>query len=108
MAKAKRVKHDAKTTLLCAVRFWSVTPGVPTLRSGARHVALKQGYSAAQLNKAERELIREGLLERGKSGGRGAATLRVTPAARKRSCVRVRLAPWTNDGYVGADLKGRR
>lgn len=93
-----RTKHDADTTLLCAVRFWSVAPGVSTLRAGVRTVVRRQGFSSAEIDAAERRLIAAGLYERtGK-------TVKLTPAAASRSCKRVSLVPWTNDGHPGARL----
>ena len=99
-----RERRDAKKTLLCAVKFWSIKPGVPTLRRGARSVALKQGYTAGELDRAERALIKGGYLRDG--GQKSAKTLVVTPKGRAISCKTTKLAPWTNDGHPGAALEG--
>jgi|WetSurMetagenome_2_1015567.scaffolds.fasta_scaffold877543_2 hypothetical protein len=89
-----------RTTLLCAIKFWSIDGGkTATLRSGVRHVVRKQGFTSAAIDRAERELAREGKLVR--SG----ATLKLLDDV---NCSTVRLAPWTDAGYPGASLSGRR
>jgi len=104
---AKRRKSSIKQTLLCATRFWSFgwrerNNSTATLRQGVRHVVRKQGFSSAEIVKAERELIRDGKLEAKGSGG--GATLRLTNKGNKVSCGRVKLAPWTDSQYPGASL----
>ena len=87
--------------LLCATRFWANSTGMGvredggtlmTLRAGVRHVARKQGVTPSELDRAERSLIKKGLLERG--GRRTGASLRVTPSGMHISCKRVKLPPW--------------
>jgi hypothetical protein len=105
-----RHKADVKTTLLCATRFWSLgwrerDNSTPTLSSGVRHVVRKQGFTPKEIDRAERELVREGKLEIHR---RGAKTLRLTDEGNRVSCTNVNLAPWTDDPYPGAALAGRR
>jgi len=93
-----------RTTLLCAVKFWSIDGGnTPTLRSGVRHVVRKQGFAPATIDRAERELVREGKLAIG-GGKRSGKTLKLLDDV---NCSNVKLAPWTDDGYPGASLSGR-
>lgn len=115
MARRRRRRAPLKKTVLCAVKFWSGTgsPGHPlykkrtaTLRSGVRHVARKQGYSTSEIERAERELERDGLIiRRGKGTG---ATLKTTPKGSRQSCKSVKLAPWTDEQYPGSQLEGTR
>lgn len=114
----KRVKASVKKTLLCATRFWGIEHSLtgkwkqegkstlPTLRSGVRHVVRKQGFSSAEIEKAERQLVSEGLLVRG--GQNQGASLALTAKASKVSCSTMKLAPWTDDPYPGSTLDGRR
>ncbi len=93
-----------RTTLLCAIKFWSIDKGkTPTLRAGVRDVVRKQGFSPAAINRAERELAREGKLAVG--GKRSGKTLRLLDDV---DCSTVKLSPWTDDGHPGASLSGRR
>jgi hypothetical protein len=109
---AKRRRADVKTTLLCATKFWArsgiqreaLAPRTTTLRAGVRHVVRKQGFAPAEIDRAERALIREGKLERGARPG----TLRLTDKGQATRCDSVKLAPWTDDAYPGASLSGRR
>jgi len=106
-----RRKASAKTTLLCATRFWSTgwrerNNATPTLSSGVRHVVRKQGFTPKQINAAERALVREGKLEVG--GQRYGKTLRLTDKGNRVSCTSVKLSPWTDDPYPGKDLTARR
>lgn len=108
---ARRRKADVKKTLLCATRFWSIgwrehDNRTATSSSGVRHVVRKQGFTTGEINRAERELIREGKLE--VSGKKHGKTLRLTDAGNRVSCSSVRLAPWTDDQYPGAALTSRR
>lgn len=115
-----RTKQDAKKTLLCATKFWSHNyddggvldktfnrqsdgGSVATLRKGVRSVARRQGHSPAALDKAERQLVKEGLLEKPRPG-----TLRVTGKGARVSCSTTDLSPWTDAGYPGAALNGVR
>lgn len=100
-----RQAAPVRTTLLCAVKFWSVdkTGKTPTLRRGVRHVVRKQGFSPAAIDRAERELVREGKLAVG--GARSGKTLKLLDDV---SCSTVKLSPWTDDGYPGASLDGRK
>ncbi len=87
------------TLLLCATRFWSLrgSPTTPTLRAGVRHVVRKQGVTPREIDKAERILVRRGLVEL--SYGTKASTLRLTPKGLKltgRACPRIDLPPWDN------------
>jgi hypothetical protein len=101
---AARKPAPVRTTLLCAIKLWSIDKGkTPTLRSGVRHVVRKQGFAPAAINRAERELVREGKIAIG--GQRSGKTLRLLDDV---SCSSVKLAPWTDDGYPGAQLDGRR
>jgi hypothetical protein len=106
-----RSRADVKTTLLCATRFWSLgwrehDNRIPTLRSGMRHVVRKQGFSPSEIDRAERELIRDGKLEA--SGQRKGKSLRLTNEGNRVSCAAVELSPWTDDSYPGSALSGRR
>ena len=99
-------RHAApvRTTLLCAIKFWSIDRGkTATLRSGVRHVVRKQGFSPAAIDRAERELAREGKLQVG--GKRSGKTLKLLDDV---NCSTVKLSPWTDDGYPGASLDGRK
>lgn len=105
-----RRKASAKTTLLCATRFWSQgwrerSNATPTLSSGVRHVVRKQGFTPKQIDAAERALVREGKLEVGRGG---AKSLRLTDKGNRVSCTSVKLSPWTDDPYPGKDLTARR
>jgi hypothetical protein len=87
---------DAKSTLLCSIKFWAgtvvgATPGGYTLRKGARLPARRQGFSPSELDKAERQLIKEGLVLR--DGNAVALTKRGIAKAAK-GCKNVSLAPW--------------
>lgn len=87
--------QSAKATLLCAVRFWSGSPGTPTLRRGVRHVARKQGLTPSEIDRAERQLIRAGLVQL--SGQRMGKAIGLTPKGLKvsaRACPYVHLPPW--------------
>lgn len=106
-----RRKADVKRTLLCATRFWSLgwkarDNSTPTLRAGVRHVVRKQGFTPAEIDKAERELVREGKLE--VAGVRSGKTLRLTDKGNRADCKLVKLAPWTDSQYPGAALTGPR
>lgn len=99
---------NARTTLLCAVRFWGGAgfPGrattTPTLRKGARHVARKQGVTPRELNAAERTLVKSGLVTRPRAG-----VIALTEKGIKvssRACKTVTLAPWDHK----ATFKGAR
>lgn len=110
MVMSTRRKADAKTTLLCATRFWSLgwrehDNKTPTLSAGVRTVVRRQGFTPKQIDQAERALVREGKLEVGRSG---AKSLRLTDKGNKVSCKHVKLAPWTDDQYPGAALTSRR
>ncbi len=104
-----RKAAPVRKTLLCAIKFWSIDGGkTPTLRAGVRHVVRKQGFSIAAIDQAERELIREGKIQRGFNLGekrRGTKSLRLLDTV---DCSTVKLAPWTDDGYPGASLDGRK
>lgn len=106
-----RRKADVKKTLLCATRFWSFgwrehDNSTPTLRHGVRGVVRRQGFTPAQIDRAERELVREGKLEVG--GRYSGKTLRLTDKGNQVSCTNVKLTPWTDDPYPGAALTARR
>lgn len=90
-----------RTTLLCAIRFWSGAgfPGrgvtTATLRRGVRHVARKQGITPRELDAAERALVRRGLVH--KRGKRSGAAIGLTEKGLKlstRVCRSVSLTPW--------------
>jgi len=92
-------KPNVTTLLLCATRFWALrhSPTTPTLRSGVRHVVRKQGVSPGEIDRAERSLVKRGLLARG--GARSSATIALTQKGLKltgRACPRVDLPPWDN------------
>jgi hypothetical protein len=95
----KRRKAGVKKTLLCATRFWSIDwrtkdNRIATLRAGVRKVVRTQGYTSKQIDKAERDLVREGKLE---IGGRGTGkTLRLTDKGNRVGCRTVKLSPWTD------------
>jgi hypothetical protein len=107
---AARQRKDVKTTLLCAVKFWSIDKSgkTPTLRAGVRHVVRKQGFTPAAIDRAERELIREGKIQVLRNFGvtrRGSKSIKLLDDV---DCSTVKLAPWTDDGYPGAALTARR
>lgn len=77
----------------------------PTLSSGVRHVVRRQGFTPAEIDRAERELVREGKLEVDR---RGAKSLRLTDKGNTVSCANVKLSPWTDDPYPGSALTSRR
>jgi len=98
---------DPERFLLAATIFWGMNNGVPksgetttpTLRKGVRHVARKQGVDAADLNKAERSLIKRKMLVR---SGEGAATLALTAIgykAAKRLAPDTPIPPWKHKHY---------
>jgi hypothetical protein len=89
---------NARTTLLCAVRFWGVEPGVATLRRGARHVARKQGVTPRELDKAERSLVKGGLVSRPRAGEIALTGKGVTVSS--RACRNVELPPWDAPGKL--------
>lgn len=106
----KRRKASIEKTLLCATRFWGFGPmgphqdRIPTLRAGVRHVVRKQGFTSAEIARAERKLVREGkLVAKGKGTG---ASLVLTDKGDRVSCRSVRLSPWTDAPYPGARLAG--
>lgn len=118
-----RTKHDAKKTLLCATRFWSIDHSMtgkwqetnkgttPSFRHAIRHVVRKQGFSSSEIEKAEQQLVKDGLLIRGGGGSArpyARPTLALTPKAASVSCARVKLAPWTDAAYTGSTLTGAR
>jgi hypothetical protein len=87
--------QSPKATLLCAIRFWGVSPGVPTLRRGVRHVVRKQGVSPAEIDRAERALVRGGLIQlSGKRSGRAVALTPKGMRVASRACPNVHLPPW--------------
>lgn len=97
-----RQAAPVRKTLLCAIKFWSIDSGkTPTSRSGVYHVCKKQGFDSMTVGRAEKELIREGKIEKDSSG----ETLRLLDDV---SCSTVKLSPWTNAGYPGASLSGSR
>jgi hypothetical protein len=106
---AKRRRAGVKKTLLCATRFWSLgwrkkDNSIGTLSDGVRHVVRKQGFTTVEINKAERELVREGKIEtKGKGTGK---TVRLTDRGNKVSCGSVELAPWTDSDHPGSALDG--
>jgi len=85
-----------KATLLCAIRFWSFDKqGGPTLRRGVRHVVRAQGITPAQIDRAERALIRGGYVQL--SGKRSGKAIGLTAKGRRtaaRACPAVPLPPW--------------
>jgi len=107
----KRRKAGVKKTLLCATRFWSTgwrenDNRLGTLRAGVRKVVRTQGYTPKQIDKAERDLVREGKLEvSGRSSGK---ELRLTNKGNRVGCATVKLAPWTAPQHPGSMLKGSR
>lgn len=63
--------------VLCAVRFWSVSPGTPTLRRGVRTVARKAGLSSRTIEATERRLVSAGMLVT--PGGKTSISIGITP-----------------------------
>lgn len=108
---AARHKVGVERTLLCAVRLWSIDGMIggrnvgttPTHARAVRQVVRKQGYTSAQIATAERRLIRGGFV---KMGGGHHKTIALTPKGGRVGCATVKLAPWTNEGYPGATLRG--
>ncbi len=107
-----RQKVGIERTFLCATRFWAHGPPgrtryqgtVPTLLKGVRNVVRKQGYTGPQVEKAVRKLARQGFIELG--GKHSGKTVRLTDKGGRVGCGTVKLAPWTNDEYPGAALRG--
>jgi hypothetical protein len=106
-----RRRQDVTKTYLCAVKFWSGAydrgsggyhsskpqpdgGGLTPLRAGVRHVVRKQGFSPAEMNRAERALLREGKIEQPHRNA-----VRITAAGRRVSCRTTKLTPWTDKGY---------
>lgn len=102
---ATRKPAPVRKTLLCAIKFWSIDKkgNTPTLRSGVYHVVRKQGFESRAIGRAEKELIREGKIAT--SGTGTGKALKLTDTV---DCSTVKLAPWTDDGYPGASLDGRK
>lgn len=94
------MSRSAETVLLCATRFWGIGKATgsyttPTLRAGVRSVVRKQGLSPAEIDRAERALVKRGYLRKG--GKRSGASLALTEKGAKvsaRVCKRVELPPW--------------
>ncbi len=98
---------SAATTLMCAIRLWSgsMPKTTPQFRASVRKVARVQGHQPATLDKAERLLIKRGLLKKG--GSKIHPHLALTEKGdkvSKRACKAVSLAPWKNDEFG----RGRR
>jgi len=116
------VAADAKTLLICALRFLGgsgdrVDPNTGKratgggFRSFARKIARADNRTTvAELDRAERELIREGMIER--RGVRSATTLYLTSEGQRASyntCKRVELTPWDwRTTYDPSALDGRK
>lgn len=114
---------DAKTIVLCSVRFWAnagfntfpphTIRTTATLRKGARKVARSQGLTPAQIDKAERELLKRGYIRYGKDNHTGKvdrSTIALTDAGKRvsrKACYRVELKPW-DWGATYHGLEGRR
>lgn len=96
---------SASTTLLCAIRFWARSSRVTTLRKGTRKVARAQGHSAADLDRAERTLVKRGLVEKPRKGA--VALTEKGMDVSERACKAVALPPWTNDAF-GRSKRRRR
>lgn len=97
--------------LLCATRFWvgaggSIPLTTSTLRSGVRHVARKQGVSPQALDKAERSLVREGLLRKPRRGEIALTELGVKMS--RGTCERLKLPPWDWEASYKGRVDGRR
>lgn len=100
-----------RTTLLCALRFWTFEPGslTSTLRKGVRNVARKQGITPHELDTAERRMVRQGLVRRPRAG-----EIALTEKGLKlssRVCQNVSLAPWDSKAtfpFLGARRRRRR
>jgi hypothetical protein len=95
---------SAKTTLLCAIKFSAsagfgpTVAGRSTLRAFPRKVARSQGFTPAELNTAERELVREGLLTKPRKGAIALTSRGISRAA--GACRGVSLSPW--DGSIAS------
>jgi hypothetical protein len=99
--------------MLCATRFWVAAGGLhpkpmplttPTIRRGARNVVRAQGFKSAEIDKAERELIRRGYLIK---TGKGTIALTVKGAkVSRKACHRVTLAPWNWEASYRGRLDG--
>lgn len=106
-----RERVGLERTILCATRFWSVARAArgtttPTLARGVLDVVRRQGFSSTQISAAMRKLKRGGFIKTG--GTRSGRTIALTEKGGRVGCARVRLAPWTDDGYPGASLHGAR
>ena len=92
------MSRDPETILLCSLRFWSGQGGKPhthmTLRRGVRHVALKQGMSPAQLDRAERQLVKGGLVLKSKVHRGQIALTDKGRTVSNSHCRNIELAPW--------------
>lgn len=78
----------------------------PTLRSGVRHVARKQGIRPGELDRAERQLVKDGLMVKPRRG-----VLALTDKGRTVSnshCKRIELAPWDWKATFRGQLDGAK
>lgn len=99
-----RKKAPLAQTYLCAVKFWRSARGVATLASGVRHVVRSQTFKSSDIYQIERELEREGLITI--SGKLYKSVGLTTKGERQAKCDSVKLSPWTDKGYPGAELDG--
>ena len=104
---------SANTILICAARFWTHGNQVPQgFRRAIRMVARKQGVSPAELNRAEKALVKRGLLTKHRYGVTASSTvLTLTSKGVKvatRACPRVSLAPWDNAKTFAGSRRRRR
>jgi hypothetical protein len=94
---------------MCAIRLWSGSSPktTPQFRASVRKVAREQGHQPATLDKAERPLIKRGLLKRGGKMHPHLALTEKGDKVSKRACKAVSLAPWKNDEFGRAKRRRR-
>lgn len=97
-----RRKASLPHSYACAIKLWRTSPGIPTLASGVRHVLRKQGFKSPDIYSAEKRMQKRGLLE---MSGTISKTVKLTRRGERIGCKTVRLSPWTDPGYPGAELE---
>ena len=99
-----RQKAPITQTYLCAVKFWRTAPNVDTLASGVRHVVRSQNFKSSDIYQTERKLEQKGLIT---VTGRLYKNVGLTAKGERQArCGSVKLSPWTDKGYPGAELDG--
>jgi len=99
-----RAKANLARTYLCAVKLWRTAASIPTLASGVRHVVRKQGFSSKDIYAQERKLQRHDIIKMSEGANKTVRLTRWGNLAVSGKCQNVRLSPWTDPGYPGAEL----